>query len=55
MIVKPFLTHSSITEMSDVVFVSEVPTNLARYVTCIGDSGKQANDASLSHYYIADS
>ena len=30
--------------MSEVLFISEVPSSLARYVTYVGDSGKQAND-----------
>ena len=34
----PPLTHSSIREMSEPLSVSEVPSSLARYVTCVGDS-----------------
>ena len=32
-------TQSSIREMSEPLSVSEVPSSLARYVTCVGDSG----------------
>ena len=34
----PF-THSSNREMSEPLSVSKVPPSLARYVTCVGDSG----------------
>ena len=40
----PHLTHSSNREMRMVLFVSEVPVSLARYVTNVGDSGKQESD-----------
>ena len=43
MILAPPLTHSSIREMSEPLSVSEVPSSLSRYVTYVGDSGKQAN------------
>ena len=39
MILAPPLTQSSIREMSEPLSVSEVPSSLARYVTCVGDSG----------------
>ena len=32
------LTHSSITEMRVSLSLSEVPSSLARYVMCVGDS-----------------
>ena len=44
MILAPPLTHSSIREMSEPLSVSEVPSSLARYVTDVGDSEKQANN-----------
>ena len=44
MILAPSLTHFSIREVSEPLSASEVPVSLARYVTYVGDSGKQAND-----------
>ena len=43
-ILGPPLTQSSIREMREPLSVSEVPSSLARYVTYVGDSGKQAKD-----------
>ena len=40
----PPLTQSSITEMRESLPLSEVPSSLARYVTCEGDSSVQEND-----------
>ena len=37
------LTHFSIREMSESLFVSEVPSSLARYVTYVWEFGKQFN------------
>ena len=48
-ILAPLLTHSSIREMSEPLSVLEVPSSLARYIRCVGDSEKQAIDCcSLS-------
>ena len=44
MIVAPPLTQLSSREMKEPLSVSELPPSLARNVTCVGDSGKQAND-----------
>ena len=44
MIVAPPLTQLSSREMREPLSVSELPPSLARNVTCVGDSGKQAND-----------
>ena len=40
----PPLTQSSIREMRESLPLSEVPSSLARYVTCEGDSSVQEND-----------
>ena len=45
-ILDPPLTHSSIREMSELLFVSAVPSSLARNVVCAGDSGEQTSDCS---------
>ena len=42
----PPLTHFSSRDTSSLLFVSKVPPSLARYVTCVGDSGKQRNASS---------
>ena len=46
MIVAPPLTQLSSREMREPLSVSELPPSVARNVTCVGDSGKQANDCS---------
>ena len=46
MMVAPPLTQLSSREMRKPLPVSELPPSLARNVTCVGDSGKQANDCS---------
>ena len=45
MTLDPLLTQSSITETSAVLLISEVPSSLARYVTCMGESEEQENDS----------
>ena len=47
LILAPPLTHFSIRAMSVLLSVSDVPSSLARYVTYLGDSGKQENDSWL--------
>ena len=46
MIVAPPLTQLSSREMRETLSVSELPPSLARNVTCVGDSGKQAKNCS---------